>query len=87
MKEAVQEENIKVGDQIIEISSGDEGVVTELHGNLIYANWITGFCTGNFSLPAKCVILKKADQKFDSVESAIKFLTDAGYTVTLSKKA
>lgn len=78
-------QKFNVGDKIVEVSTGDEGEVIEI-GYLgdLYVRWTTGECTGEklYIDPFHCVL--KADQTL-TVESCIKFLTEQGYTVTLTK--
>lgn len=78
-------QKFNVGDKIVEVSTGDEGEVIEI-GYLgdLYVRWETGECKGQklYIDSAGCVL--ETNQTL-TVESCIKFLTEQGYTVTLTK--
>jgi len=78
-------QEFKVGHKIVEVKTGDEGEVIEI-GYLgdLYVEWFTGECAGEklYIESSHCIL--KADQSL-TIESCLKFLTEQGFSVTLTK--
>jgi len=79
-------QEFKVGDRVVEVKTGDEGEVLGfgLASGSLRVDWITGQEAGKilFIEPSQCVL--KTDQSL-TIESCLKFLTEQGFSVTLTK--
>ena len=78
-------QEFKVGHKIVEVKTGDEGDVIGI-GYLgdLYVDWSTGECAGSKLYIEASYCILKTDQTF-TIESCLKFLTEQGFSVTLTK--
>ena len=77
----------KVGDRVREIATGDEGIFTDQtsYGGRPFVHWVTGDCKGQ-TLTISESGLMLCETTVDTVEQALQVLTNAGYSVTLTKR-